>query len=52
LEKIIFENFNIFENNIISVELAKILRYVAGILGKCWVGFMETMRIIGGPFKK
>jgi hypothetical protein len=27
LEEIIFENFNIFENNIISVELAKVLRY-------------------------
>jgi len=26
LEKIIFENFNISENNIISVELAKVLR--------------------------
>jgi hypothetical protein len=25
-EEIIFENFNIFENNIISVELAKVLR--------------------------
>jgi hypothetical protein len=28
LEEIIFENFNIFENNIISVELAKELRYI------------------------
>jgi hypothetical protein len=27
LEKIIFENFNISENNIISVELAKLLGY-------------------------
>jgi hypothetical protein len=27
LEKIIFENFNIFENNIINVELANVLRY-------------------------
>jgi hypothetical protein len=27
LEEIIFENFNIFENNIINVELAKALRY-------------------------
>jgi hypothetical protein len=27
LEEIIFENFNIFENNIINVELAKVLRY-------------------------
>jgi hypothetical protein len=27
LEEIIFENFNISENNIISVELAKVLRY-------------------------
>jgi hypothetical protein len=27
LEEIIFENFNIFENNIISVELAKVLEY-------------------------
>jgi hypothetical protein len=26
LEEIIFENFKIFENNIISVELAKVLR--------------------------
>ncbi len=52
LEEIIFENFNISENNIISVELAKVLGYVADILGKCWVGFMETMKIIGGPFKK
>jgi len=25
-EKIIFENFNIFENNIISFEVAKVLR--------------------------
>jgi len=52
LEEIIFENFNISENNIISVKLAKVLGYVAGILEKCWVGFMETMKIIGGPFKK
>jgi hypothetical protein len=28
LEEIIFENFNIFENNIISVKLAKVLKYV------------------------
>jgi hypothetical protein len=28
LEEIIFENFSIFENNIISVELAKVLRYM------------------------
>jgi hypothetical protein len=28
LEEIIFENFNISENNIISVELAKVLRYL------------------------
>jgi hypothetical protein len=28
LEKIIFENFNISENNIISVELAKVLGYL------------------------
>jgi hypothetical protein len=27
VEKIIFENFNNFENNIISVELAKVLGY-------------------------
>jgi hypothetical protein len=27
LEEIIFENFNISENNIINVELAKVLRY-------------------------
>jgi hypothetical protein len=27
LEEIIFENFNISENNIISVKLAKVLRY-------------------------
>jgi hypothetical protein len=27
LEQIIFENFNISENNIISVELAKVLGY-------------------------
>jgi hypothetical protein len=27
LEEIIFENFNISKNNIISVELAKVLRY-------------------------
>jgi hypothetical protein len=26
LKKVIFENFNISENNIISVELAKVLR--------------------------
>jgi hypothetical protein len=30
LEKIIFENFNISENNIISVELAKVLGYYLG----------------------
>jgi len=28
LEQIIFEIFNIFENNIISVELAKVLGYI------------------------
>jgi hypothetical protein len=28
LEEIKFENFNISENNIISVELAKVLRYL------------------------
>jgi hypothetical protein len=28
LEKIIFENFKISENNIISVELAKVLGYM------------------------
>jgi hypothetical protein len=38
--------------NIISGELAKVLGYVAGIVGKCWVGFMETMKIIGVPLKK
>jgi len=38
--------------NIISVELAKVIGYAAGIAGKCWVGFMETMKILGGPFKK
>jgi hypothetical protein len=27
LEEIIFENFNIFENNIVSVKLVKVLRY-------------------------
>jgi hypothetical protein len=27
LEEIVFENFNIFENNIISVKLAKVLGY-------------------------
>jgi hypothetical protein len=27
LEEIIFENFNIYENNMISVKLAKVLRY-------------------------
>jgi len=27
LEEIKFENFSIFENNIISVELVKVLRY-------------------------
>jgi hypothetical protein len=32
--------------------LAKVIGYVAGIVGKCWVGFMETMKIIGGPLKK
>jgi hypothetical protein len=31
LEEIIFEIFNISENNIISVELAKVLRYTVGI---------------------
>jgi hypothetical protein len=30
LEEIIFENFNIFENSIISVKLAKVLGYGAG----------------------
>jgi hypothetical protein len=38
--------------NIISVELAKVIGYVAGIVGKCWVGFRETMKIIGEPLKK
>jgi len=52
LEEIIFENFNISENNIMSVEFAKVVGYVADILGKCWVGLMETMKKIGGPFKK
>jgi hypothetical protein len=28
LEEIIFETFNISENNIISVELAKVLKYL------------------------
>ncbi len=28
LEDVIFENFNISENNIISVTLAKVLRYI------------------------
>jgi hypothetical protein len=28
LEEIIFENFSIFENNIINVELAKVLGYM------------------------
>jgi hypothetical protein len=32
LEEIIFENFNISENNIISVELAKVL----GLYGVLW----------------
>jgi hypothetical protein len=31
LEEIIFENFNISENNIISVQLAKVLKYTVGI---------------------
>jgi hypothetical protein len=52
LEKIIFENLNFCENNIISVKLVKVPGYVAGMVGKCGVGFMETMKIIGGPFKK
>jgi hypothetical protein len=38
--------------NIISVKLAKVIGYLAGIVGKCWVGFMEKMKIIGGPLKK
>jgi hypothetical protein len=38
--------------NIISVELPKVIGYAAGIAGKCWAGFMETMKIIGGPPKK
>jgi hypothetical protein len=37
LEKIIFENFNIFENNIISVELAKVLRYDKLVLNLSFV---------------
>ncbi len=32
LEEIIFENFNISENNIISVELAKVLGYCSLLL--------------------
>ncbi len=32
LEKIKFENFNIFENNIISIELAKVLTRVLFLL--------------------
>jgi hypothetical protein len=31
LEEIIFENFNISENNMISVKLAKVLRYTVGL---------------------
>jgi hypothetical protein len=34
LEEIIFENFNIFENNKISVKLAKVLEYLETIPGK------------------
>jgi hypothetical protein len=55
LEEIKFQNFKISKFlNIISFELAKVLGYVAGIVRKCRVGFMETMKIIkiiGGPFK-
>ncbi len=37
LEEIIFENFNIFENNIINVELAKALRYDKLVLNLSFV---------------
>jgi hypothetical protein len=30
LEKVVFENFNISENNIITVELAKVVGYYLG----------------------
>jgi len=38
LEEIVFENFNIFENNIISVELAKVL-----------VGYFEDFNAFSYP---
>jgi hypothetical protein len=39
LEEIIFENFNIFENNIISVELAKVLKVMnVNTISLPWVG--------------
>jgi hypothetical protein len=38
LEEIIFNNFNIFENNIISVELAKVLRASPPVLSmSLWI---------------
>jgi len=33
-------------------QMHKVVGYVTDILGKCGVGFMERMKIIGGPFKK
>jgi len=40
LEEIIFENFNISENNIINVELAKVLKYISNY-------FQITLQIFG-----
>jgi len=40
LEEIIFENFNISENNIISIELGRVLRYLLlfSLVCPCWPG--------------
>jgi hypothetical protein len=44
-KKFVFENFNNFENNIISVELAKVLRY-------SWVMFLQWVKAEGGEIPK
>jgi len=45
LEEMIFENFNIYENNIISVELAKVLRYCCANQWNQSTGFRISPRM-------
>jgi hypothetical protein len=52
LKEIKFEKFNIVENNIISVELAKVLRYLEGkpaptlIFSPFCMGYLQYLDII------